>query len=83
MSIRGTAREHFENRHYDKLVKKYDEHTAKALIKGQLDEAGISLSDFDTYKKVKHSIQNGALNVKKAHKEAQEEAYDVITNVYA
>jgi len=83
MTILGTARECYENHQYDKLVEKYDEHTAQTLIKEQLAEAGIGLSDFNTYKRVKRSIQNGALNVKKAHKEALEEAYEAITHTYA
>jgi len=32
MSVLGTAREAYENHQYDKLVKKYDKHTADKLI---------------------------------------------------
>ncbi len=83
MGVLGTARECLENYEYNKLVDRYDEHTAQTLIKEQLTKAGITLSDFETYRRVKHSIQNGALNVRKAQKEAQEEAYAAISNVYA
>ena len=69
MSIFGTAREALENHQYDKLVKKYDKHTADKLIEGQLKEAGLTLRDFDTYRNVKKKVQNGALRVSVAAKE--------------
>lgn len=71
MSLLGTAREALENHQYDKLVKKYDKHTADKLIEGQLQEAGLNLRDFDTYRTVKTKIQNGALKVSAAAKEGE------------
>ncbi|MCO8115214.1 hypothetical protein NI465_13650 [Acinetobacter lwoffii] len=71
MSVLGTAREAYENHQYDKLVKKYDKHTADKLISGQLAEANITPQQFDTYRAVKKQIQNGALSVSKAAKEGE------------
>ncbi|WP_151829665.1 hypothetical protein [Acinetobacter ursingii] len=71
MSLLGTAREAYENHQYDKLVKKYDKHTADKLIEGQLKEVGLNLRDFDTYRAVKTQIQNGALSVSDAAKEGE------------
>jgi len=69
--VLGTCREAFENRRYDKLVKKYDTHTAEQLISEQLRAAGSSIEEFRTYKKVKRIVQNGGLNVARARETAE------------
>jgi len=71
MSVLGTAREAYENHQYEKLVKKYDSHTANKLIEGQLAAANITPQQFDTYRAVKTKIQNGALSVSQAVKEGE------------
>ncbi len=78
--VLGTCREAKENFDFDQLVKKYDRHTAEILVSDQLREGGFSMNDFRTYKKVKTFVQNGGLNVAKAHKEAQKAASDALVS---
>lgn len=73
----GTGREAKENFDYDQLVKKYDKHTADQLISSQLEKGNITLTEFNTYKKVRKYIHNGGLNVKKATREAEKLAASI------
>jgi hypothetical protein len=61
--VLGSGREAKENFNYDQLVKKYGKHTADMLISKQLEKGNISLSEFDTYKKVRRFVYSGGLNV--------------------
>lgn len=72
--VLGTGREAKENFNYDQLVKKYDKHTADMLISDQLEKGGISLDEFNTYKKVRRFVHSGGLNVAKAVDAAEKEA---------
>jgi hypothetical protein len=81
--ILGTCREHLENKRYTKLVKKYDEHTAETLIKEQLNDAGVSVNEFRTYRKVKSVFQHGKINVHKAQKTAEKEAQETLDGLLA
>jgi|GEM_PF-3645216 len=76
--VLGTCREAKENFTFDQLVKKYDQHTAEMLVAGQLQEAGLSVEEFRTYKKVKKVVQNGGLDVAQAHKDAKKAADDAL-----
>ncbi|MDP3877094.1 MAG: hypothetical protein Q8Q50_08940 [Methylobacter sp.] len=79
--VLGTCREAKENFDYDQLVKKYDKHTADMLISEQLNKGGISIDEFNVYKKVKVFVQHGGLDVSEAVKEAENKAVSVISNV--
>lgn len=72
--VLGTGREAKENFNYDQLVKKYDKHTADTLISKQLEAGGVTLSEFNTYKKVRRFVHSGGLNVAKAVEEAENDA---------
>ncbi len=72
--VLGTGREAKENFNYDQLVKKYDKHTADMLISKQLEGGGITLREFDIYKKVRRFVHSGGLNVAKAAEEAEKDA---------
>ena len=76
--VLGTCREAKENFGFDQLVKKYDRHTAEMLVSDQLRAGGIDIEGFRMYKKVKTFVQNGGLDVAKAHKEAQKAASDAL-----
>lgn len=78
--VLGTCREAKENFDFDKLIKMYDQHTAEMLVSDQLRRGGISVEDFRTYKMVKTFVQNGGLDVTKAHKEAQKAASDALSS---
>lgn len=78
--VLGTCREAKENFDFGQLVQKYDHHTAEMLVFDQLRKGGISVDDFRTYKKVKTFVQNGGLDVTKAHKEAQKAACDALAS---
>lgn len=78
--VLGTCREAKENFDFDQLVKKYDLHTAEMLISDQLTEGDVSIMEFRTYKRVKAFVQNGGLNVAKAHKEARKAASDALAS---
>lgn len=80
MSLLGTAREAFENYQYSNLVNEYGEATALKLMEKQFDRAGITRDNFNIYREVKEKIQNGALNVRLARKEAEEKAEKVLIN---
>jgi hypothetical protein len=72
--VLGTGREAKENFNYDQLVKKYDKHTADMLISKQLEAGGVTLSEFNIYKKVRRFVHSGGLNVAQAIEEAENDA---------
>lgn len=78
---RGVAGEAHQHHLYTNAVKKYGQQGADALISDQLHEAGISLSNFKTYLSVKQKVQNGALNIREAERQAQEEARFVVAEL--
>jgi hypothetical protein len=78
----GTAREALENRSYNKLVDKYGKATAETLIEPQLQERGVTLEEFQTYRKVKRIVQNNGLNVRAAQKEAEELAKSAVEETF-
>jgi hypothetical protein len=76
--VLGTARELKENWYYSKLVGEFDQHTADCLIKGELEKAGCSLSEFRTYLKVKKVFQNGLIDIRKVEANAKAYAQNAI-----
>lgn len=77
-TVAGTAREASENFKYDRLQKKYGKEGAEAIIKPHLELRGLSIEEFQNYRKVKKVIQNQGLDVAKAQKEADLEAKDAL-----
>lgn len=70
--LAGTALELREVHAYNELVKKYDEPTAEMLMRDQLQQRNITLTDFRTYLQVKKTVQHHGLGVSAAVKEATE-----------
>lgn len=77
----GTAREAWEMRGYRNLKEKYGDVAAQAIIGEQLRDAGISSTEFNSYLGVKHKVQNGALSVGRARKEAEAMGNDFLCDV--
>lgn len=69
--VSGTAGEAIENKAYDNLVKRYTEPVAQVIIQKEVEDAGMTLKEFNTYREVKTKIQNNELSIIKAAKEAE------------
>ena len=79
--VLGTCREAAENFKYDNLVAKYGEAVAEALITQQLEESGLTIEKFRIYKDVKAVVQNGGLDIAKAHNQARQLAAQALANL--
>ena len=81
-TLLGTAREAKENFDYSKMEEKYGKETAKGILKPYLEEIGITVKDFMTYRDVKNKIQNNKLNIAEINKNLEKEKNDSITKVF-
>lgn len=61
--VAGTAGEAHQMRHFNKLKDKYGEKTALDILKPHLQDVGLTVNEFEAYRKVKAKIQSGQLNI--------------------
>lgn len=77
--VKGTASELFDNRQYDVLVEMVGEEGAEKAITHKLAERGLTVDEWQKYRKVRSVIHTNPLKIKEEVKQVDEIANTAIS----
>jgi hypothetical protein len=78
--LKGTASELRDNSDYDKLVNKIGETGAQRAIQNKLQDRGLTIEKWITYREVKAALHKNPLQVREEIKEIDNLASGVLDN---